>query len=326
MRRTPGGRVPEGTALGDVDVSVTEWLAGQDLPRPTAEFVNAWAAMYGGCAPSDVSILMFSRMTAAFGNSAFSLFDGLAEKFAHGTSDLVRRIADDSGADIRLSTPVEAVTDDGTLVTVRTAAGEELTARWLVCTVPLNVVSSIRFSPKLPERMTTAIGVGNPCRSLKVWAAVENMPPSLFGLGWDVGLEWISGEYTLDDGRQLVVGFGHDSAQIDVTDRESVAARSASSCPRRSSRTSTRTTGTATVVPGRLGRVGAGLGRGRACDGVRRVPRPCGIRKQRFRADVVRLDRRRYRERRRGRIPRRRGGAARARDELTARSRRRAPP
>lgn len=223
MRRTPGGRLPDPADddLSDLDVPVAEWLDDRGLPPATRGFVEAWVEMYGGCAPSAVSVLNFTRIFAAFGGRATSLFDGLAEKFAHGTIDLAQRIAAEAG-EVQLGEPVSEIATDNDGVTVTTAAGGQISASWGVCAVPLNVLGHLSFTPELPQPWRAAAQVGNPCRSLKVWAAVKGVPPSLFCLGDGGALQWISGEYRLAGGGELVVGFGWDPDALDITDPVSV--------------------------------------------------------------------------------------------------------
>ena len=90
----------------DLDVSAASWLAALGLPLATHEFLLAWAAMYGGCDPDDVGFLALASDVAAFGHSAYAMFDGIAEHLTGGTDELVHRLAEDAGADIRLATPV----------------------------------------------------------------------------------------------------------------------------------------------------------------------------------------------------------------------------
>jgi monoamine oxidase len=221
VRRVPVGVLLDGRGLEDLDVSAAGWIESLELPRATREFLLAWTAMYAGADPGEVSLLAFAITMASFGNSTYSLFDGLAEKFAHGTSDLVERLARDSRGDIRLSTAVRRVEQGGDEAAVVTADGERLTASAAVVAVPINVLSQIEFSPALPERVARAAAQCQPCRSLKVWAVVENVPEGLFAVGWGGGLQWASGEYPVE-GRELMVGFGYDPEILDIGDPASV--------------------------------------------------------------------------------------------------------
>lgn len=223
MRRTPGGRLPDPKMddLADLDVPVSVWLDAAELGPGARGFAQAWVEMYGGCSTSDVSVLHFTRMFAAFGNSATALFDGLAEKFAHGTIELATALARDGG-DIRLATPVRAIVNGDEYATVLTETDDELRARGVVCAAPLNVIPTLRFDPVLPEAWRDAATIGHPCRSLKVWAASKGVPESVFALGPGGALQWISGEYRLAGDCELLVGFGWDRTALDMDSRDSV--------------------------------------------------------------------------------------------------------
>lgn len=221
MRRTPDGRLLADEDYSDIDVPITEWPPFQALPEASQGIVYAFASMYGGCAPEDVSVLHYTRMMAEFGNSATALYDGLAQKFAHGTVSLAEAIRDDFGGEILLSTRVLSVTDRGDSVVVTTDTGE-LVAKRVVCTVPINALHRVSFEPELPASVRAASDFGHTCMSIKSWARCRNVPDGLFGLGWDGAVQWVSNEYPLDDGTTLVCSFGYDPEHLDASDAESV--------------------------------------------------------------------------------------------------------
>ena len=221
MRRTPDGRLLDDEDYSDLDVPITEWPPFLQLPDASRGLVHAFASMYGGCAPEHVSVLHYTRMMAEFGNSATALYDGLAQKFAHGTRSLAEAIRDDFGGEILLSTRVHSITDHGDSVTVATESGE-LVAKRVVSTVPINALRRVHFEPELPEAMRAASEVGHSCKSIKSWARCRNVPEGLFGLGWGGPIQWVSNEYPLDDGTTLVCAFGYDPEALDATSVTSV--------------------------------------------------------------------------------------------------------
>lgn len=225
MRRTPGGRLLSGEDYSDLDVPITEWPPFAALPDASHEFVLAFASMYGGCAPENVSVLHYTRMMAEFGDSAAALYDGLAQKFAHGTVSLAEALYDDFGGQILLSTRVLAVTatdtDGEPGVTVTTDRGD-FTARRVISTVPINALHRIRFEPELPSAVRAASEAGHSCMSIKSWSRCRNVPDGLFGLGWGGPVQWVSNEYPLGDGTTLVCAFGYDPEALDASSPESV--------------------------------------------------------------------------------------------------------
>ena len=143
-------------------------------------------------------------------------------KLRTGTRSLVEAIAEDSGAEIRLSAPVSAVeqTDHG--VTVTTREGEALTASVAIVAVPLNVLSAIRFTPKLSEDKRAAAAQGQASRGAKVWIRVRGELQKVYATAADSApFSWIQSEYDLPDG-QLLVGFAPDAEKLDGNDLDQV--------------------------------------------------------------------------------------------------------
>jgi hypothetical protein len=77
-----------------------------------------------------------------------------------GYTTIVELLAD--GLDVRTSTPVTAIDTTGDVAVVR-VDGEDVEARRVIVTVPLGVLKAgtISFEPPLPERTTSALGMGS---------------------------------------------------------------------------------------------------------------------------------------------------------------------
>lgn len=223
MRRTPGGQLIDGEDYSDLDVPVNQWPPFTSLPPASQGIVYAFASMYAGCSPSDVSVLHYTRMMAQFGNSATSLYDGLAQKFAHGTSSLAEALQHDFAGDVIFDARVLRITDHSDSVTVHTSRGD-FTALRVICTAPINTLHRIEFSPALPEPVRAAAKAGHSCMSIKSWSRCRNVPEGLFGLGWGGPVQWVSNEYPLADDTTLVCAFGYDPESLDATSSESVEA------------------------------------------------------------------------------------------------------
>lgn len=222
MRRTPGGQLLAGEDYSDLDVAVSQWPPFLELPEATRGFVYAWAAMYGGCDPADVSVLHFTRMLAEFGENVTALYDGLAQKFANGTVSLLEAMSASFAQDIRFGITVRRIVDTSEAVEVHTDGGV-ITAQRVISTVPLNTLHSIAFEPALPSALADAADFRHSCRSIKSWARVRAVPDGLFGLAWPAAAQWVSDEYPLGDGTSLVVAFGYDGARLDAADAVSIA-------------------------------------------------------------------------------------------------------
>ncbi|RKT87314.1 Monoamine oxidase [Saccharopolyspora antimicrobica] len=142
-----------------------------------------------------------------------------------GTARLLAAMAAESKAELRLSTPVRAVEDDGSGVVVTTRAGERIRASSAVVALPLNTLSDVMISPDVPRPVRAMIDQKHPMRSAKIWARVRGeIEP--FGAFAPVGKNPINTarvEYR-HEGDTLVVCFASDAAAIHAEDRESVQA------------------------------------------------------------------------------------------------------
>ncbi|MFE5483945.1 flavin monoamine oxidase family protein [Streptomyces sp. NPDC056527] len=142
-----------------------------------------------------------------------------------GTRRLLDAILGESKAELRLSTPVGSIDDDGTSVTVTTRTGERIRARSAVVALPLNTLSDISVSPRLAQPVRDMIEQKHPMRTAKIWARVRGEIEPFFAFA-PVGknpLNSVRVEY-LHDGDTLVVCFASDASAIDGTDREAVQA------------------------------------------------------------------------------------------------------
>jgi monoamine oxidase len=211
------------SSVDDLDVSAGRWLAALGLPRATHEFLLAWAAMYGGCDPDEVAFLSLASDIAAFGYSAYAMFDGISDHLTHGTNELVERLADDTQAEIRLGTPVRRLQQSHGSVSATADDGSIYEAGSAVLALPINALHRVALDPPPESRIARATAAAQPCRSMKIWALAENVPGGLLAAGWGPPLQWLGGVEEVD-GAQLLVGFAHDRSAIDPDDADSVQA------------------------------------------------------------------------------------------------------
>ncbi|KAL4799627.1 hypothetical protein BDV19DRAFT_400808 [Aspergillus venezuelensis] len=90
---------------------------------------------------------------------------GLRYRLKYGQSSLARNIFDHAketgNLSYSFSTPVQRIEDKNGVVTVSTRTGKTLKARKIICTVPLNVLADIEFSPILPALKVQASREGS---------------------------------------------------------------------------------------------------------------------------------------------------------------------
>jgi monoamine oxidase len=208
--------------LEDLDVPFDSWLRGLDVPPMTREFLMAWAGFFFGAHCSEVSGLHILSWVAGFENSAIAWYVAVSEKLADGTAGLIRALAEDSAADIKLSSPVATIetADDG--VTVTTRGGERFTARAGVVATPINTWHDLTIEPALAGAKAAMAQERMAGHATKIWALVRGVEGSFYGVGWDTKIKWLATEYSVPEG-DLLVGFGTSPEELDVTDAGAVA-------------------------------------------------------------------------------------------------------
>lgn len=155
----------------------------------------------------------------------------LRYKLRDGQTELAKRIfteAVDTGLEYAFSTPIQSISEiaEGpdnaeTTIQVETVGGETLRARKLICTIPLNVLKDIQFSPPLSALRQEAIRTGHVNQMTKIHAEVKNRElerwngmhyPGLLTHGYADGL--------LPNGNVHIVAFGADERHRFVPERD----------------------------------------------------------------------------------------------------------
>jgi monoamine oxidase len=205
--------------LGDLDVSVEEFIRGIDLGPATTDLFYALVAWYSGADPRSVSVFGAIAQTAGFGHSPLGFYTGLNERFVGGAGVLLQAMIDDSELDVRLNHLVTEVhqTDNG--VTLRTQGGTVLEAKSCVMAAPTNVLRQMTFSPQLDPRKAQLLSTDHLGRAYKGSYLVRNVPRRPFTLGSGKLHSLILG-YEYEDGTCVIVAFGDDKSLSDPLSRE----------------------------------------------------------------------------------------------------------
>lgn len=100
----------------------------------------------------------------------------LTTRLRSGQSTLAKCIFDHAVSTERLaysfSSPVQSIIEEGGIVNVVLRAGKVFKAQRVICTIPLNVLSDITFSPPLNALKTEAINIGQVNRNNKIHADI----------------------------------------------------------------------------------------------------------------------------------------------------------
>jgi monoamine oxidase len=212
-------------AMAAIDaLSVQDRIDKLDLTAEQRDLLNSLWATCCSARCGEGGLVAMLRWYALPGWNFGLMFDAVARyKLKDGTGALIAAIVGDGRAEIRLSTAVQAIDQDGGGVTVTTRIGERLRSAVAVVTVPLNTLGRIRFTPELSALKRQAADEGQAGHGSKLWVEVRgDLPRPLFALATDDHpLQYLHTEELLPDG-QLLVGFGCDAAALDVTSTEAV--------------------------------------------------------------------------------------------------------
>jgi monoamine oxidase len=146
--------------------TMSAWLEPEGRPYdvPLGDYLRANGA------DAETLRLIASRNNTPELNNMSALWRMRSDKFAEafggldqlrnlggGMSRLPEAMARTLQRDVRLETPVAAVTTDATGVQVTTADGQTLNAAYAVCTVPLPMLRQIELQPALPAKQARAV-------------------------------------------------------------------------------------------------------------------------------------------------------------------------
>lgn len=142
-------------------------------------------------------------------------------KLKDGTISLINKMIEDGRPDLKLSSPVKSVHDQGDRVVVTTVRGETFTCGAVISCLPMNTIYNIDFNPPLPAGVVSAGKERHPGGGLKLYIKVEgdvgNVSTVAPGRPLNFVLTYKQGkDYT------LLAAFGTDPQKLDVYDDKAV--------------------------------------------------------------------------------------------------------
>ena len=165
-----------------------------------------------------ISHLEVLRLYMVGGSEISNFMDSAARfKLQEGTSRLIELILEDGGADVELSTPVNAIEDVGDFVRVTTRRGEELRAKAVVSTLPMNTIANVNFKPPLPKGVVEAARQRHPGRGAKIYLKVKGDVGNIATVAPGRPLNYLM-TYEQTSDHTLIAAFTSDPDQIDVYD------------------------------------------------------------------------------------------------------------
>ena len=215
----------DGWVKADV-YSIQQKLDSTKLAPKMKILLDALFTISGSSDAKDISWVDLLRWYALTGYNLAVMNDAIVRyKIKGGTKVLLDSISADADINIRLSTPVQKVSQIKDGVEVLTDDGSRLTASAVVVAVPLNVLKDINFSPallapKLEVSKQTHAGHGT-----KVHIVLDKEYPVFSGWapGPDVPLSFILWD-GVKHGKTHLIAFGPSTETLDMNDTEEVEA------------------------------------------------------------------------------------------------------
>lgn len=191
------------------DISLTDKINLLNLDEQHREKLKAMMALNFHGNPDNAAYSQYLRWTALCGGNWSFLFEACATyKLKNGTLSLLKAIQSESRAKIHLEAIVESITEDEYGVLVITQDGKEYRSKQLICTVPLNTLTNIKFSPALDPVLTSVSQTRHAAEGIKIWIRIKGYIENIVGLAnADCPLNFTQVEYTID-GDTLLVAFG----------------------------------------------------------------------------------------------------------------------
>jgi monoamine oxidase len=133
-------------------------------------------------------------------------------------------IAADIAGEIRLGATVTRVTQAADRAVVTCADGAEARARRVISTLPVNAIAGIEWEPGLPDAWRRANAETVASQGVKIWVKVRGSMPWFFAYASQRHPISVLKTEFADHDSTVLVGFGPDHTQLDVTSVAAVQA------------------------------------------------------------------------------------------------------
>jgi monoamine oxidase len=167
-----------------------------------------------------VSVLRWHALSGY--SLALTQFAGGRVTLAGGTRALLHAIASAAPVETVLSTPIAAIRRVADRIEVETREGSVFSARAAVVAVPLNALGAIEFEPGLSERKQEAIALGQASRGIKIFIRARGEAVHHHTIRPSHPFGFLDTERLLEDGSQVMIGFGPDATLCDAGDLAAV--------------------------------------------------------------------------------------------------------
>lgn len=139
-----------------------------------------------------------------------------------GMTGFIGALAEDVAGEIRLNRQVHRVEHGSDSAVVNYGDGQQIQAKHVVVTQPINIIDSIDFTPPLGDVWQRATKEKVASQGTKVWIKVKGRVERFFAYSTQRHpLSVVKAEF-IDDDSSILVGFGPDHTAIDLTSVDEV--------------------------------------------------------------------------------------------------------
>ncbi|CAG2004940.1 unnamed protein product [Fusarium graminearum] len=192
-------------------------------------FLTSTLMHISGANNEDVSVAELLRWWALcdYRNSGITDY-GLLYKLKCGQTGLAKAIFNEGvllgNLQYKFSAPVVTIRDEGASVEVNTRGGQQFRAKTVISTIPLNVLSSIQFTPPLPTGKVLAARQGHVNKATKTHFEVEGTAMrSWSGVAYpSKGQMYLYGDGLTPAGNTHIIAFGPDPELLAGKDVEKI--------------------------------------------------------------------------------------------------------
>jgi monoamine oxidase len=204
-------------------LTVEQRLDELDLSEEEREVLRAELESLTSAPLDDAGAVSVLRWHALSGYSlALTQYAAGRVTLAGGTISLLNAIAAVARFELRLATPIAGVARNDTRVEVETRDGEVLPARAVVVAVPLNALGAIVFEPELSALKREGVALGQSSRGIKIFLRARGEHVTQNAIRPEHPFGYLDTEAFLEDGSQLLIGFGPDASRCDAADEQAV--------------------------------------------------------------------------------------------------------
>ncbi len=210
--------------LAKIDaLSVAERIDQLDLDAEERDVLTAELESVAHGPLEDAGAVSIARWHQLSGGSlALTQYTGGRVTLRRGTRSLLEAIHRPDLHETRLSTPVDVITRADDRVEIHTRSGETLGCKCAVVAVPLNTIGRIAFEPQLSVGKRESIALGQASRGIKIFIRARGPGRLVNSIRPGHPFGYLDTEWLLDDGSQIMIGFGLDATMLDANDLPAV--------------------------------------------------------------------------------------------------------